>query len=177
MPIAFLLAMQAAGMVVDWYGRKNQIDMARMGEKINQAGIEANINMTRLETEDASLQSMKNLRMALGTQAAIQAARGNRSNAGSAVALSTNAINNFNADERTRRINQVGREATLRAGGVISKLHQDAYENDIWKEFRTNAFNNISSNPGNYFGGSNNAFSGTKATGRGSFGFTNVGGY
>lgn len=143
MPLAFLLSLQAAGMIIDWFGKRNQIEMGRMGEKITQAGIESNIEMTRLESEDASLQNMKNLRMNLGAQAAWNAARGVRSGVGSALAVNTESIANFNADERARKINLGAKVAGLKAGIAMSKLHQGASEAKVWGEFSQNVINKI----------------------------------
>jgi hypothetical protein len=147
MPLAFLLSLQAAGMIVDWFGKRNQIEMARMGEKITQAGIESNIEMTRLESEDASLQNMKNLRLNLGAQAAWNAARGTRSGAGSALALTSESIANFKADERARVINTNAKIAGLKAGIAMSKLHQGASEARIWNEFSQSVINKIPTSP------------------------------
>jgi uncharacterized protein YutE (UPF0331/DUF86 family) len=84
MPFALLLAMQASGMIIDWLGTRNQQMYADMGAKLQQAGIESEIEQNRLQTENDSLQEMKNLRQTLGTQAAIFAARGTRAGVGSA---------------------------------------------------------------------------------------------
>ncbi len=143
MPWAFLLALQAAGMTIDWFGKRQQVAMGRMGAKIEQAGIDANVAMNRLEAEDASLQAMKQLRMTLGSQAAIQAARGTNAGVGSALMVGRESESNFNSDERVRRMNLLGREASLKAGKAISSLHQDANEAEIWSQFRTSAFDKI----------------------------------
>lgn len=138
-----LLAMQAAGMIVDWAGTKQQIDMGRMGAKIEQAGINANIQMTRLQTEDATLQAMKNLRQNLGSQIAMQAARGNATGAGSALSLFTESISNFKSDERTRRINLLARETELKAQGFLSRLHQETSEMTQWGAFRNRVLDKL----------------------------------
>lgn len=166
MPFAFLLAMQAAGMVVDWLGKKDQIRMARMGADIEQAGIESNIESTRLQTEDESLQAMINLRKNMGTQAALFAARGTASGAGTALLFGSESQSNANTDERMRRINQLGNEARLKAGMTLSKLHQKIYENNTWNEFRQSAINKI---PTRGFG------TGISGNSNGGFGLTNVG--
>ncbi len=147
MPIGFLLSLQAAGMVIDWMGKKDQIRMAKMGAQVEQAGIDANIQTSRLEAEDASLQSMKQLRMNLGTQAAILAARGVRSGTQSSVLAMNESVSNFNADERMRKINQMGNEANIRAGKTLSILHEKTFENNTWGDFRSHAFNTISTSP------------------------------
>lgn len=145
MPFALLLAMQAAGMIVDWLGTQNQQRLADMGAKIQQAGIAANIEQTRLETEDASLQALKNLRQALGSQAAVFAARGTKSGAGSALSFMEGSIANFSADERTRRINLLGNINALKAGGVISKLNQSGYNSKLWQGFAQRTINRFGS--------------------------------
>ena len=124
MPLALLLAMQAAGMVTDWLGTSNQQRLGDMGAQLQQAGIEANIEATRLETEDASLQALRNLRYTLGSQIAAFAARGTSTAGGSAVGLLTESIGNFNADERMRRMNLLGRENELKGQKLLSKLDQ-----------------------------------------------------
>ena len=145
-----LLAMQASGMAIDWLGKNEQIKMGRMGEKLEQASINSNIYASRLEAEDASLQGLKQLRQNLGTQAAVFAARGVRQGAGNALGFMQESISNFNADERLRKISQLGRETELRAGSVLSKLHQQTRENTIWGEFRKGIFEKLSTNPEAY---------------------------
>lgn len=141
MPFSLLLAMQAAGMVVDWFGTKSQQQMANMALKIQQAGTEANIYQTRVETEQASLQAMKDLRKNMGTQIAVFSARGTSTAGGSAVALMQESLGNFNADERMRRMNQLGRENELRAGGSIAKLNNQAESSKLWQGFASRTFN------------------------------------
>lgn len=143
MPLALLLAMQASGMVVDWLGKRDQIRLGKLGNQVDQASINANIASSRLETEDASLQAMKNLRMNLGTQAAMMAARGIRSGQGNAVLFGNESTANFNADERIRKINQAGNEAALKAGSMMANFHQKASESQNWNQFRTNTINKI----------------------------------
>ena len=56
MPIALLLAMQAAGMVVDYMGNQGQIALGRMGTNIQEAGIQASIDTARAQSADESVQ-------------------------------------------------------------------------------------------------------------------------
>ena len=169
MPFAFLLALQASGMVVDWLGRNQQIELSRMGAEIEQAGINANIATSRVQAEDQSLMAMKQLRQNLGTQAALLAARGIRSGAGNAALAPNESIGNFNADQRMARINQLAKEAQYRASGTLSKLHQQTFENNTWNEFRSNVINKIPTNA--FGGGSSSPFAGSSASG---FGLTRV---
>jgi hypothetical protein len=135
MPVALLLAMQAAGMIVDYLGTRNQQKLADMGAKIQQAGIESNIEQSRLETEDATLQSLKSLRQTLGSQIALFAARGTSTGAGSAVSMMQEALGEYSDDERTRRLNQRGRENALKANMTISKLNQQGANSKLWSGF------------------------------------------
>lgn len=135
MPFALLLAMQAAGMVVDYMGAQKQAQFSKMGLKLQQAGLEANLYQTRAETEDASLQAMKELRKNLGSQIAVFSARGTSTEGGSALTLFNESIGNFNDDERMRRLNQLGRENELKAGGTIASLNQASESSKMWSSF------------------------------------------
>ena len=130
--IYLLLAMQAAGMVTDYFGAKNQDEMMKMGMKLQQAGIEANIYQSRLESQEASLASIKQLRQTMGSQLAIMAARGTSSAGGSALSFLNESIGNFNADERIRKLNLLGRENQLRANSAISRLQYSSDSSKLW---------------------------------------------
>jgi hypothetical protein len=135
MPFYLLLAMQAAGMVVDFLGTKNQTEMMEMGMKVQQAGIEANIEQNKLETADASLQGMKQLRQSLGTTLAVFAARGTNPGAGSALSIFNESIGNFNADDRIRKLNAMGKENQLRANSGMSRLQYNSDVSKLWQGF------------------------------------------
>jgi len=139
----WLYAAQAAGMVIDWYSTENQKEIGRMGTKIEQAGIENQIQTNRLEAEDASLKAMQELRKNLGTQAAVFAARGQSSGAGSAIGLRNESISNFNSDERTRKINTLGKEANLRAQSLMANLHNLTNETQLGNQFRNRVFDKV----------------------------------
>ena len=145
MPFAFLLAMQASGMIVDYLGTKNQAEMMNMGAKVQQAGIEANIQQTRLENEDASLQSMKQLRQTLGSQIAVFSARGTSTAGGSAFSFLNESINNFNSDERIRRLNALGKENQLRGGKAMSILQNQSETSKLWQGFYQRTFDKFPS--------------------------------
>jgi len=134
MPFAFLLALQAGGMVVDWLSTNDQNQLLKEGDTLNQAAITANIATSRLQFEDESLDAMKKLRMNLGTQMAMQAARG-VSSAGEGVLFSNESVGNFNADQRIRKINQLSTENGLKAQGLISSLNTQANIDKNWNAF------------------------------------------
>jgi hypothetical protein len=147
MPIGFLLALQASGMVIDYLNKQDQIRQSQLGAQVEQAGIASDIAASRLSTEEESLQSMKQLRQNLGTQAAVMAARGSQSGQGSNVFFTNDSIANFNANERIRKINQSGTEAALKANQTLSKLHESSFENNTMGDFAKNTFNKIPTSP------------------------------
>jgi hypothetical protein len=165
-----LLAMQAAGMVTDFLGTINQQRLGEMGLKISKASMEANIYQTRLETEEASLQAMKDLRKNIGSQIAVQAARGTATNAGSALALFNESVSDFSSDERMRRINQLFRENEIRAGGAIQQLNQSASNSKLWQGFASRSLNTLSTNPSVW------GFGNQKKNTKSSYGLTPIGG-
>lgn len=121
------LAMQAAGMITDLFGTFGQQHMMDLGEKLQQAGINANIEQVRLQTEDASLQSMIQLRQTVGSQIALFAARGSSTVGGSSAFGSiSDSFANFKSDDRMRRLNALGKENQLRAGNAMSVLQNSS---------------------------------------------------
>jgi hypothetical protein len=142
-----LLAMEAAGMIVDYIGTQNQLETARQGAQLEQAGIEANLQITRLESANASLEAMKKLRQNIGTQAVIFAGRGTRAGAGSAALASQTSISNFNADERSRRMNLLARESQLRAGKILSGMHQLTSETQLGQSLTNRFFEKLPTDP------------------------------
>ncbi len=148
-----LLAMQAAGMITDYFGTKNQDQLMKMGMKVQQAGIEANLYQTRLESQDASLQAMKQLRQTMGTQIAVMAARGTSTAGGSAVGLLTESIANFNSDEKIRKMNLLGKENQLRASSAMSRLQYSSDSSKLWQSFAQRTFNKFPSSVSGWQGG------------------------
>ena len=144
LPVAFMLSMQAAGMVFDYFGTKGQAELNDLGAKIQQAGIEANINQTRLETENETVQAMRELRKNLGSQIAVYAARGTAVGAGSAMASINESVGSFNQDERVRRLNAMGKETQLRGGAAISRLTNMSENQKLWKSFGSRSLNKFS---------------------------------
>jgi hypothetical protein len=153
---SLLLAMQAAGMVTDYLGAKSQQQFAEMGYQLQQAGIESNIQQTRLEAEDQSLMAMKELRKNLGTQIAAFAARGTRTGAGSALSFMNESLSNFKSDERLRRMNLMGKETSLRGGAAISRLQHMSETSKLWQGFAQRTLTRLPS-PSS-FGGNSEGF-------------------
>ena len=121
--LGILLGMQAAGMIVDYTQTRRQQGLIQAGREIEQAQYEANLESLRTQTEQESLFAMKQLRQNIGTQIAVQAARGTSSAGGTASTLRQTSMAAFSEDERVRRMNQLAKEADLRAGNVLSGLH------------------------------------------------------
>ena len=120
----FLLGMQAAGAITDAIGTRQQIKQGRAGAELEQAQIENRLEQERASSAQGSLDAMVALRQNLATQQAIFAARGTRATAGTAASIANKSVQNFSADERTRRMNLLSREAGLRATKTLSGFHQ-----------------------------------------------------
>jgi len=147
LPIAFFLAAQAGGMIMDYMGTSNANAADQEAMRRQEEAINFSIATSRLQTEDASLQSMKELRQNLGTQAAIFAARGVSSASGVSILSSEESVSNFNADERMRRLNQVMNEKRQKAGLEIAKTETKAFKNKNWNAFGTRVINKIPTDP------------------------------
>lgn len=139
---AFLFSMQAAGVVSSIYGARSQQKFIRLGRQLQDEQFKTNLEALRLQTAEESLAEMKVLRKNIGTQIAVQAARGNRGP--SSVAGINESSANFNADERTRRINLLTKESELRANNVLSGLHTLQSETRLGQNLTASILNTIS---------------------------------
>lgn len=172
MPFWLLLSMQAAGMVVDWLGTKNQAKLMELGGNLQQMGIESSINQTKLEAEDASLAAMKNLRQTMGTQIAAFAARGQKTGVGSALSFMEGSLNNFNSDERMRRMNLLSRVTALRGESALARLQQMGESSKLWQGFASRTFNRFTTLGMQQFGGAAGSAGSAGASSSQGFGLT-----
>lgn len=145
MPFALLLAMQAAGMVTDYLGAKNQAQLMKLGMKVQEAGFETNLAQTQLESADASLQSMKQLRQTIGTQIAVFSARGTSTGSGSANSILNQSFSNFNTDERVRRLNLLSKQNQISGSRVMSNLQYSSDTSKLWQGFASRTVNKFPS--------------------------------
>ncbi len=130
----FLMSMQAAGAISDFAGTQSQIKMGRAGAELELEQINTRLEEERLAYTMRSLDAMKQLRYTLASQRVIFGARGQQANAGSAFIAQNKAIGEANTDERVRRMNLLSKEATLRAAGALSGMHQLASETRLGQE-------------------------------------------
>lgn len=138
---AFLLSMQAAGLVSSIFGAKSQQKFIRQGRQLEQGQYETNLAAIKLQSAEASLDEMKQLRQNIGTQIAVQAAKGNRG--GSSYAGIRQSVGNFDSDERTRRMNLLAKESELRANHVLSGLHSLQAETELGQSLTKTFLNTV----------------------------------
>lgn len=131
---AFLLSMQAAGLVFSLHEKKTQMGYIQQGRALEKAAIDANLEQLNYEYQEQSLNSMKQLRQNLGTQAVMNAARGTKSGVGTALVKTQSAISAQSQDEQARRMNLLAKEANLRASNVLSGLHTLQSETQLGRE-------------------------------------------
>lgn len=141
---AFMLAMQAAGFITSIFDAHSKEKMIKLGRKLEQEQFTTNLQAIRLQSAEASLNEMKELRKSIGSQIAIQAARGNRG--GSSYAGISESSYNFDSDERLRRMNLLAKESELRAGNVLSGLHTLQSESELGQSLTKGLFNTLQTN-------------------------------
>jgi hypothetical protein len=139
---AFLLSMQAAGMVTSIFSTHSKEKFIKLGRTLEQEQYSTNLEAIKLQSAESSLGEMKELRQNIGSQIAIQTARGNRG--GSVFSAGTaKSESAFNSDERTRRMNLLAKESELRANHVLSGLHSLQSETQLGQSLTKDLFNSI----------------------------------
>lgn len=138
---AFLLSMQAAGLVTSFFGAKSQAKLIALGKKLEDAQFSTNMEAIKLESAQGSLAEMKQVRQNVSSQIAVNAARGNRgASSYTGIGETTRA---FAEDERTRRMNLLAKESELRAGHILSGLHTAQSETKLGQSLLKDLFNTI----------------------------------
>ena len=141
MPYAmFLLSMQAAGAIVSMWSAHSADKQIRQGRAMEQAGIEMNMAANNYEFQEASLSSMQQLRQNLGTQAVMQAARGNAAGTQTSVAGVEKSISAAKGDVEAKRMRMLAKEAELRASNILSGLHTLKSETELGRRLGSDMF-------------------------------------
>jgi len=156
-----MMAFQASGAVINYYQNVESKRMIEIGRRLEQSAFETNLEAIRLQAAEGSLESMQKLRQTIGSQIAVQAARGTRTGVGSSLAVQQASFQGFSEDERIRKLNLLMKETSLRSGHTMSELSAIQKKSEINKQFFNEMFQTVS-NRGNIEGASKMA---------GSFGF------
>lgn len=138
---AFLMSMQAAGLVTSIFGAHSQQKYIEMGRQLENQQFQNNLQAIKLQSAEGSLSEMKQLRSNIGSQIANQAALGNRG--GSSYSGINKSVNAFNNDERTRRMNLLAQESELRANNVLSGLHTSQSESQLGQQLTKSIFDTL----------------------------------
>lgn len=141
-PVAMYLGAMAAGVVSSIYSAGQQHKINEQTAELNQAALESNLEMLSLQSAQQSLRGMQELRQTIGSQIAMQAARGTAM-AGSALVLGAQSVSRFYDDERVRRLNLLTRQTQMRATGVAQGFKTLESETRIGQSLSQQLFNNL----------------------------------
>ena len=130
----FLVSMQAAGVVTSVWEGKSASRQIQQGRALEKAGIEMNMAANNYEFQESSLASMKQLRANLGTQAVMNAARGNAAGTEGTAVQTQKSISSAQGDIEAKRMRMLAREAELRASNVLSGLHTLKSETELGRK-------------------------------------------
>lgn len=140
---AFLISMQAAGVVFSAIDTSKNLNLIRQGRELEQEAVNTNLEALRAQSSESSLEAIKQLRENVSNQIAQNSARGTASGAGSAQSALQASEGNFGQDENTRRLNLLVKENELRAAGVLSGLHTLTSETKLGQSLTNQIFNNL----------------------------------
>jgi hypothetical protein len=138
---AFLLSMQAAGLVTSVFGYKSQQNTIRQGRMLEEEQFKTNMQAIKLESAESSLDEMKQVRQNIGDQIVANAAKGNRG--GSSYLGIQESVSTLNSDERKRRMNLLAKESQLRANHVLAGLHTLESETALGQSLMKDVLNTL----------------------------------
>lgn len=137
---AFLLSMQAAGVITSIWQNKGAQKQIQLGRDLEKAALDANLAANNFEFQESSLASMQALRQNLGTQAVMQAARGNAAGTESAVGAQQKSISATSGDIEAKRMNMLSKESSLRAANILSGQHTLKSETELGRKMSKDMF-------------------------------------
>jgi len=141
---AFLLSMQAAGVVTSIWESQGAQKQIQQGRALEKAGIEMNMAANNYEFQESSLESMKQLRANIGTQSVMNAARGNAGGTEGAATQTQKSVKAASGDVEAKRMRMLAREADLRAANVLSGMHTLESETELGRKISSGLFETAS---------------------------------
>lgn len=142
---AGLVAIQIAGTMMSVFQGSNQRSIMEAGRAVEHDQMLTNLQMLSAQSAQASLAEMKQLRENIGSQIAIQAARGTAGGSGSAASLQARSKGKFGEDEQTRRLNLLAKQSSLKAADALSGFNTLAGETQLGQKVSEKIFNTIGS--------------------------------
>jgi hypothetical protein len=139
----FLLAMQAAGAIYNINEARGQHKLIQTGRNLEQAQFQANMEALRVESSEASLNELQQLRQNIGMQIVINAARGTSTANGSAARSLYNSEQTYGKDEKARRLNLLTKQNQLRAGNLLSGFQTLQSETKLGQSLTDQIFNRL----------------------------------
>ena len=135
--------MQASGTIADVTATHEERALGRLGSSVEQERINTRLEEERTAAAINSLDSMQQLRQILASQRTMFAARGQSATAGTAFDIQQASVSEFESDERTRRMNLLMKESTLRSAGASSSLSTLSSETKLGKSLSQRAFDKV----------------------------------
>jgi hypothetical protein len=127
MAFPFLLfAVQAAGIAMNMYQRKQQEQSSNMGAEADRRELQLQFKREQLASSEESLANTERLRDVMATQRAMYAARGQQAGQGSPVAIAARSQNLYQADERARQLSLSFRKYQTEAQQRLIAIGQKA---------------------------------------------------
>ena len=152
---AAMVAIQIAGTMMSVFQGANQRSIMEAGRAVEHDQLLTNLQMLNAQSAQESLAEMKQLRENIGSQIAIQAARGTASGAGIAASLQARSKGKFGEDEQSRRLNLLAKQSALKAADSMSGFNTLAGETKLGQAVSEKIFNTIGtkSTTDYFFGG------------------------
>lgn len=141
--LPLLLSLQAAGMIASYSSWQSQRKTLKMGRALEESQFEANLQALRLQATQESAQEARQVRLNIGSQIALNAARGG---AGGSSSLGiSQSLRSFYEDESMRKINLLTKQNALRGQNLLANLKTAAAKRELDMQFIKSIGNQFSS--------------------------------
>lgn len=145
-PNSVLNGAQAAGIGLQIYSNYSANKMDRLGTNLDIGQNNIRLQQEQLQSTQMALQATKNLRANLASQAAIAAARGQRSGVGSALAAQNTSQANYNQDINTLSFNQQMKAYDTRFSNDVARMGLQGRKSERSLSLAANVLDTVSIN-------------------------------
>ena len=158
-----LLAAQAAGIGVNLYANRQQLNYDKRGIELEESQQNLKMQQDTLAYQEQNLADLQTLNQTMASQRAIQGARGQMAGQGTTAAIENTSLRNYKSDERARKMSLSFREDYSKSIARLNRINYGSTKSELYTKTIGSAVNMFDFNK--IFGGSHQSF-GSSAGGR-----------
>ncbi len=141
-----LMGAQAAGFGINLWGTSQANRMIGMGANLDRQALDLRMQQNTLASTEQAIANQEQLREAIGLQAVMFAARGQRGGVGSAAAIQNKSLIDFGKEERSRQMNLMFAQSNIKAQKATIGMQAAGQKAQGWGGLLNTSLNSLNFN-------------------------------